>query len=392
MEQLTYHQVLAEMYEETGKNVLVHTTEPETESEILAHDKYPDELVNQEEFQKPQPNRQISGLMSNPSDYDDKTKLSVVYEKQVRTHVINIDSRFRNYYSGTIGSTKTTVINSNSAEFIFTLPIPINNAISVRMSSLEFPNVFYTFSEALGNTSFYITVPSCSTNVMNRRLIKIDDGNYTDISLCSAVEELLNNAVSSINSTPNADPITTAFTVLIDGGNATTASSSFVSTGRATISTNPPVIFDLSFADGIYGHRQNDSGLGHQLGFRQDSYTGLPTYIGDSIVDTTDWPYVFLKLHSDWKVVKHQTEDTNNLFAFAKIILNGEKGSLIFSNNSNTITSEFYFHQPTKVTHIPVKLVDPYDNVLDLMQMDFSLTLEIKEVLDSGLYEIMRSH
>jgi hypothetical protein len=391
METLTYHQVLSDLYEETGKNVLVHTTEGETEEEIPPHDKHPDELENQEEFQRPHPNRQISGLMSNPTDYNDKTKLSVVYEKQVRTHVINIDSRFRNHYSGTVGS-KPIVINSTSDDFMFTLPIPINNAISVRMSSLEFPNVFYAFSELLGNTSFYVTVPSGSTNVMNKRLIKIDDGNYTDVSLCSAVEQLLNNAVSSINSTPGADPVTTVFSVLIDGGNATTPSFSFVSTGRATISTNPPVIFDLSFAEGTYGYRHNDSGLGHQLGFRQDTYSGITTYIGDSIVDTTDWPYVFLKLHSDWKVVNHQTSDTNNLFAFAKIILSGEKGSLIFSNNSNTITSEFYFTQPTKVTHIPVKLVDPYDNLVDLMQMDFSLTLEIKEVLDSGLYEIMRSH
>jgi hypothetical protein len=399
MEPLTYHQVLADMYEENSKNMLVHSTIPEDDKDVEPEDKYPDELETQEDFQKPQPSRQTSGLLENNLEYSDKTKLSVQYEKQVKTHVINIDSRFRNYYSGTLNSKSASLVlnastpTNNSAEFSFTLPIPINNAISVRMSSLEFPNAFYTFSKSRGNVSFYIIIPTGSTNPLNKRLINISDGNYTDVSLASAIESLINTEVSNITSDPAADPITsTIFSVLIDGGNATTASPSFVNTGKLTISSNSLLEFDLMFDNGIYGTRDNDYGLGHYIGFRDKSYYGLTSYTSESIVDTTDWPYVFLKLHGDWKVVRHQTEATNNLFAFAKINLSGEKNSLIFSNNSNTITSEFFFSQPTKVTHIPVKLVDPYDDVLDLLQMDFSLTLEIKEVLDSRLYEIMRSH
>ena len=399
MEPLTYHQVLADMYEENSKNMLVHSAIPEDDKDVEPDDNYPDELENQEDFQKPQPSRQMVEVQ-NIAEYSDKTKLSVRYEKQVKTHVINIDSRFRHFYSGNIDSKAATLAidaspeKPSSSNFTYTLPIPINNAISVRLSSLEIPHVFYMFSEALGNTFFYVTIPSGSTNPLNKRLIQIDDGNYTDVSLCSAIEQLLNNAVSSINANApiGTVPITTSFSVLIDGGNATTASSSFVTTGKVKISTNPPVDFDLSFGDGPYAYRQNDSGIGHNLGFRNDVYTGLPSYNGESIVDTTDWPYVFLKLHDDWKIVKHQTEDTNTVYAFAKIIMSGEKGTLIFSNNSNTVTTEFHFPQPTKIINIPVKLLDPYDNIIDLMQMDFSLTLEIKEVLDSGLYEIMRSH
>lgn len=412
MEHLTYHQLLAEVYDESSKNLLVHETEYE-DDEIPPEDKHPDELEEQEEFQKQQPAHSSVVYKPNALDYSDKTKLSVQYEKQVLTHVINIDSRFRDFYVGNPGisaninfknlsilntnNTSITTSNSISTDFTYVLPIPIKNAISVRMSSIEFPNTFYTFSEKRGNTTFYLVIPSGSTNPLNKRLIKVPDGNYIDINLASLVQTLLNNTVSSITNTPGSDaiPAGTVFSVLIDGGNATTAAAppaAFTTTGRVTISTNTIANFDLLLGEDIYGSRTQDFGLGHYLGFRNKIYTGLNSYITESIIDTTDWPYVFVSLNPDWKVVHHQNQTTNSKHAFAKVMMNSSKNSIIFSNNSNTVTTEYFFHRPTNIVSIPVTVVDPYDITLDLLGMDISITLEIKEVLNSSLYETMRAH
>jgi hypothetical protein len=121
-------------------------------------------------------------------------------------------------------------------------------------------------------------------------------------------------------------------------------------------------------------------------------YTGLSSYTTESIVDTTDWPYVFVSFNPDWKVVKHQNQTTNSTYAFAKVMMSAGKNSIVFSNNSNTVTTEYFFHQPTNIISIPVKIVDPYDETLDLLGLDISITLEIKEVLNSSLYETMRAH
>ena len=390
METLTYHQVLADMYEDTSKNILVN--DHEYEEDVGPKEHHSDELENQEEFQKEQPSHQVTYLNHNPTDYSDRTKLGVRYHKHIKTHVINIDSRFRYFYSGIDASTQILT----PSEFNYNLPIPIKNAISVRLSSIEIPNAFYSFSRSRGNTSFYLIIPSGSKNPLNKRLIEIPDGNYDDIGLCSAVEQKLNNAVSSIVNTLGVDSLqgTPAFSVLVDGGNATLVNSNtFNITGKITITTNAiNAIFDLIFDADINGKRDLDYGLGHYLGFKTKKIVGSFSYTGDGIVDVTDWPYIFLSLHPDWKIVKHQNSETNSIFSFAKILLNGTKNTMIFSNASNTITSEYFFPQPTNILSFPVKLSDPYDVVLDLVGMDFSLTLEIIEVLNASLYETMREH
>jgi hypothetical protein len=412
MEHVTYHQLLAEIYDESSKNLLVHETEYEDE-EIPPDDKHPDELEDQEEFQQQQPSHASVAYTPNRADYSDKTKLSVQYEKQVLTHVINIDSRFRDFYIGNpgvtaniafqslslLGSNTSTLASPNplfsSSDFTYVLPIPIKNAISVRMSSIEFPNTFFTFSQTRGNTSFYVVIPSGSVNPLNRRLINVPNGNYTDINLASMVQTLLNNAVSSITNTPGSDTVSTVFSVLIDGGNAVTQAplpTAFTTTGRIIISTNNATAFDLLLGEDIYGSRLRDFGLGYYLGFRNKLYTGLSSYTTESIVDTTDWPYVFVSFNPDWKVVKHQNQTTNSTYAFAKVMMSAGKNSIVFSNNSNTVTTEYFFHQPTNIISIPVKIVDPYDETLDLLGLDISITLEIKEVLNSSLYETMRAH
>jgi hypothetical protein len=77
------------------------------------------------------------------------------------------------------------------------------------------------------------------------------------------------------------------------------------------------------------------------------------------------------------------------MFAFAKILVDVPKNSVIFDNGTNVITKEYFFHQPTNIQSVPVQVLDAYGNIVDLNGLNFSFTLELTEVVDHALYKLM---
>jgi hypothetical protein len=181
-------------------------------------------------------------------------------------------------------------------------------------------------------------------------------------------------------------------------------------------------MFDLDFEPltNQFSARRSDWGLGYALGFRKRNlpdttrnpirntitqYTAsgsynitnqiIPTarccFIGNSILDTLDANYLMLTLDHDWKVVCNYAPDRTQHYSFMKIIMTSQKYTVLFDNGANTLTKEYVFGQPTNLSAFPVRLSDPYDQTIDLNGMEFSFTMEIKEILDSSLYESIRS-
>ena len=74
----------------------------------------------------------------------------------------------------------------------------MKNIISLRISSIEFPNTYYTFSRARQNTSFTLYYNrSNSDTALYQQLITIDEGNYSPEELVDALNLILvNNPVS----------------------------------------------------------------------------------------------------------------------------------------------------------------------------------------------------
>ena len=60
--------------------------------------------------------------------------------------LVNIDSRFRDRLK-----------YPNAAKFTYRMSEKIKNCKYIRMSSIEFPNLYHTFSSKKLNTYFYIT-------------------------------------------------------------------------------------------------------------------------------------------------------------------------------------------------------------------------------------------
>jgi hypothetical protein len=393
MEGKSYLEILAENDEEArqefdpnAKDLLVENIH-RYQHDVDGDDQYPDELEDQDDFKKIQGSHQQAAGPVAPNAHDDKTKLSVRYDKDVYTRVISIDSRFRTNPSDT------------STNFMFKLPFPVKNVISLRVSSIEFPNTFYSFSRNRGNTSFLITYPSVAYGTERnftpiQQQVLISDGNYDPTGLCAAVKTALKNLVyKDTNGTIYPED----FNVEV----STLTGLVFITNVQLSTDAIPLIIpFDLDFQDGIYSNRIFNYGLGYNLGFRNltpNSYlnsSSQPTssnFQYQGIIDVIDSNYVFLTLNPDWKVVTHNTSDRLQLFSFAKICMNVPKFGVVFDNGANTLTKEYWLQQPTNISSIPVRLSDPYDNDLNLVGMDFSFSLEIKEVLNAALYETMRS-
>jgi hypothetical protein len=360
METVTYQQLLAEVYEETAKDLLVHHNEYEDEEgvdENEEQDYEKHELPEQEGFKKFAGDRGTEDHINKSGNpFDDKSKISIRYDKDVKTHVINVDSRFRSF----TGSTATnTYDESKSSNFVFRPARAYKNIVSIKLSSLEFPNVMYTFSASRENITIGISKPPGNPYVN----FTISPGNYPDAAtLATAVEDAIQVTYPTFSIV--YEPITS----------------------KITISDANP--FDMDFTPSTIT-LPFDNGLGHYLGFRNLEYTaGASSYTAESCPDIYGDTYIYLAVN-DYSVIEHQDFNHTSFGALAKIQLNVPKNTMIF-DQLNTTTKEYFFQQPTNISQLRVRLLDAYGRELDLLGMNFSVTLELKEVVNHALYEKMR--
>lgn len=371
MDTPTYHQILAEMYEETSRNILVHQNEYDDE-DIDADDKYPDELEDQEEFQKPHGSRQMVEVQKNIPVYVDRTKFSVTYEKDVQIRVINIDSRFRSVPNDVVATEQSTVkLSSIPTDFIYKLTTPVKNVASIRLSSIEIPNTYYDFSIKKGNISLRILYPPGQTTTYYD--VVITEGNYI---VDSTSNTLPNNLTIELENKLNTNTLGLVFEVEFN----------FI-TSRLSITETTNKLFDIDFTtNSIFAYRKFDWGLGYNIGFDKTGYTGASTYTGSKIVNAIGANYLFLQLDPDWKVIGHRNSETSEVSAFAKLIVNVPKNAVIYNDGSNTVTKEYWLNKPQTIRSFRIKLTDLYGNPVDLAGEEISLTVELREIMNTSLY------
>jgi hypothetical protein len=361
---LTYQQILAEVYEDNARNLLVHHNEysDEEQDAYEEHDYEANSLPDKEEFNKHHGDRNKPENVIKP----DSKEHGKHKKPEVRTIVLNIDGAFR----GNIVPPPITISNctglpipnesqspgTNSAYFTFSAHKLYRNITSVKMTSMEFSNSFYTFSTARGNTKFTITRGSTIYN------INIRDGNYKTPS--TLVTELTTALASVPGVTFTYDDVSHKFKF-----SGLTAGD--IITFPSTI-TNP------------YGN-----GIGYNLGFLNTSYTvGTITNLeSDQAPDLVQDTYVYLQIN-DWNLLEHQQYGQTFFSVFSKIQLTGPKNTIIFDNNyTNSSTKEYVFPQPVNLQKFEIRMLDAYGNTLDLRNSAFSMTLELQQVDSSAVYE-----
>lgn len=384
MEQPTYQQLLAEMYEETSRNLLVHQTEYEDDDQVDEHEDHDyekHELDSPEEFNKFHGDRGKPEHVIQPKATD-KAKNALKRDTDVRNIVLNIDSSFRGSLLPSITSSPGEDFNpgATSSWFVFQSSRLYKNITSVKLTSLEFPNTFYSFSTLRGNTTFTISLNISS--VITDYVITIPDGNYQNSS-----------TVLTLNPTTLVDAINTAMT---NAGLTSIVASYSGSTHRVkfTYTGVSNVNFIITFPTSNTNPYSN--GIGYNLGFFQKSYTSPTTGIitttqisADAPPDVIQDKYFYVQIN-DWNLIDHQDVNQTSFPVFAKVQLPGTKNTMIFdSNYINSSTKEYFFQQPVNIQRLEVKLLDAFGNVLETNGDNWSMTLELKQVNDAATYEAL---
>jgi hypothetical protein len=404
----SYHQLLAEQYEENAKNLLVFQKEYDDEDGDVDH--YTRQNYENHELEEPETFNQFHGdrgtakMVIPTKDFEDKTRGSVRYDKDVKTHIVDIDSRFRSYpkanfpsYTSLVpGGPLNTYPASNPANFLFALPRIIKNVISIQVTSISFPNVFYTFSAARENTTFYVydengvpfTQPPATTQLDPGQIV-IDDGNHTLASLVL----LLDTKVKALTSN--------SIEVIYDAN-----------TNKITFKRLNGRQFGLNFKPQTIREPYNN-GMGYNLGFEQYKYgtapydsatepvptplqltdDGLLNYFAkaETFPDVLGDSYIYLAIN-DYDIIEHQNFKQSFFPVFAKLMLpHNSKNTLITDVDLlYTVQRPYNFTQPVNISKFEITVYDAYGNVLDLGGANFSFTLKMEEVLNPALYEKMR--
>jgi hypothetical protein len=251
----------------------------------------------------------------------------------------------------------------------------------VRLSSIEYPNTYFVFSANKGNVSMKIKF--AATPWLD---ITIPDGNYTTIpgdgsSIQMTVQTAIRNAyMPYVTAGTISDPLVT-LTISPTTGHITIASTG-----------GTPLPFTLDFRGGKFDHRTYDWGLGYNLGFPNKEYPVAATsFTGSSIIDIIGAAYVFFRLNGI-EPIQHYSPEKNMFSAFAKLLMVGDKNSIVYDDGSSFITKEFRYQQPVDFFMIQPQIVDTYGEVVDLNGKNYSFTLELEEVINVTAYKQYRDN
>ena len=271
---------------------------------------------------------------------------------QITLH--SIDSRF------------SDLNNNVNSEFRVQNPVPLKNIIRIRLASVEVPLVEPMFSQIKGNVTISALIGNSLTYTASTPLV---DGNYTVAQLIAAVQTNLHLM------DPN-------FTVTLNDYSNT-----------VTITNTRKFIFDFASPNNTIASRATHWGLGYYLGFRDTVavstlINGLYSVTSETLINVKPNPYYLVKLKcpEDAVNVTHRLNGGGFVSAFAKIVLSNNFYELQFDNISNLIRNEYTFLSPVNIPFFQISLVDPWGELVNMMNIEWSYTLEVTEIKNSKEY------
>jgi len=297
-------------------------------------------------------------------------KNEIVNANDTRKHLVNIDSRFRNSLA------------ELSTDFLYSFAHPYKNVIQARVASVEIPFAFYHFSKAKKNTMFRIDAMDW-VGGWHFLPVTIPDGDYTAECLVETIQEQFDGFrdVHGIFFRILYDARARRVTIVCDGS------------GPPPCPPGPshfPAAFGLTFAMVGLEKRAFDFGLGFNLGFAQHFYTVVGSITGESVVTLQSDAYFLLAI-DDWHTVEHKTNETY-VQCLAKILLKRGENGFLFDDGYTVLSNDIVFPRPVDLKQVRVRLLDAFGEVVDLHRSNFSISLEISEVMNVQLYEEYRGY
>ena len=328
-------------------------------------------------------------------------------DKKTMTQVINIDSQFRSNYETT-----------NANNFLYSLADPINNVISIRLSCLEIPTSWYSFSSQKKNNKFIITLYNVPKTAITKELdesqeyvtnmseneienldeirnilhkITIPDGNYTG----KEFEELMNNYFSNIENGLQL----LEFKVDVN----TQKSLLYCKTSLDSLHLfSKNFYYILDFITNQDKNNKLEENCGWRLGFRKGSYTVtkkdnkinnfvLPKLTLNCLVESeggfgkSDENYFYLSFDDFNKNYKNSivAEQNNSILGstfLARVPMTNSDKNIMNDNGHDKIFKSSEYFGPVKIEKFRIQLLDKYGKKLNLNNNDFSFTLECTQI------------
>lgn len=297
----------------------------------------------------------------------------IVNSNDFRGHILSIDSRFR----------KSSL--EPSSDFMYELEHTYKNVIKARVASVEIPIGFYNFSKVKRNTMFRIDVVDYEGHVYYLE-IEIPDGDYTPCMLINAIQCQLNGVrdMYGIFFRICLDEVSRRVTIVHDGSAPPPCPLAPVYC---------PVPFAITFMMMGLEDRKYDFGLGYNLGFNKQVYEVSEPFsiTGESLINTDGENYFLLQV-DDMHTVSHRTQNTF-IECLAKILIKRDhRNGIIFDDGYTVLSNEFTFARPVDMKRMRIRLLDVYGEVVDLHNMNFSISLEVTEVMNVQLYDNYRTY
>ena len=297
-------------------------------------------------------------------------------KRRINKQNLNIDTRFReNYFA------------SSSTNFNASLPLTINNVLTMQLAAIELPTSFYNISKQYGNNFFTLNVTDAvDPSLIQTQVVNIADGNYDH----TGIVNLLNTTMTNI---ANSNPSLANFQYIIFGININSNNGSgqmFVS-----VADDPSVPSNINFSLNFQADRNGIDDrstplplkLGWTFGFRNGIYENNINYVSEGIINVTGPSYLFL-------VVDDFNNNVNNNFysAFnssilnknilARISLQSPTFNILEQNNLTVITTPREYFGPVNIQNMNIQLLDEYGRVINLNNMDYSFCLSLSIAYD----------
>lgn len=330
-----------------------------------------------------------------------KSLINPVY-KETFTQLVNIDSLFRertqmssdiNYYQ-------------SSSHFLYNFANPLKNVVSMTISSIEVPIIWYLINE--GNNTFTIETKNNPDGVTPDTIhtIVLPIGSYTNTTLSDIMNNIFINTGKGLQ-------------YILFGINDNTGKSFFRAKKNGyddpVNSLNDPYLNDPNpvnpFMFNIYFYKdysklcekktlkEYDS-LGWLLGFRNVNYSVKKSdVLHDYYTYSTAYTlYNFISSEgaygtSAYNYMYVDVDDFNNNFKSSGIIADNQdqllsntilgrigipnpSNSILFGNGSDKVFKTREYFGPITINRLELRLLDKYGNTLNLQNNDWSIALE----------------
>ena len=324
---------------------------------------------------------------------------------KICTKNISIDTIFRENYDNTM-----------STDFSFNLPEPIEKVVSMRISAMELPNVWPSFSKRNKTNSFKIILynfidPIDNILVTKREfLIKIPTGNYTSLNFINMINAYLLNIgnglqylVCTINEI-NTQTVFRAYNALFDGPAGGNGLDPYYN-GEANQYYSATFYFALDFSNDDYTIPKYKK-AGWMLGFKQEYYmvtysstnvaVGSPNqnnllitfnaYLSsESSYGSSVYPYIYLdidefqennRVDSLYHFIGNENVSNNNNI-IARISISSSQNTILIDNGSDKIFKKRNYIGPITIEKLHIQLINRFGDPIDLIGNDYSFILEI---------------